>query len=81
MATKYLTIFWDWVDRRCIVRRIVLGVTVWMVYEAFSWAARFASATEKDGAEVGLIIAAVTGPIAVLQGYVFKLYSENRSND
>lgn len=70
--------FWDWVDTRSIVRRIVLFVTLWMTWAAFIWAAGFAEATDKSGVEVGLIIAAVTAPIAALQGFVFKVYSESR---
>ena len=70
--------FWDWVDTRSIVRRIVLFVTLWMSWAAFIWAAGFAETTDKSGVEVGLIIAAVTAPIAALQGFVFKVYSESR---
>lgn len=75
---KYLTEFWDFVDTRLIVRRISLFVTVYMSYESFLWAAQFATTTDKSGAEVGLIIAAVTGPVAALQGFVLKVYSEGR---
>ena len=74
-----LTEFWDWVDNRSAVRRSVLFITVYMSYEAFDWAARFADTTEKTGAEVGLIIAAVTGPVAALQAFVLKIYSEGRN--
>lgn len=70
--------FWDWVDTRSVVRRIVLFVTLWMTWAAFVWAAGFAETTDKSGVEVGLIIAAVTAPIAALQGFVFKVYSESR---
>ena len=70
--------FWDFVDNRLIVRRINLFVTVYMSYEAFRWAAEFATTTDKSGAGVGLIIAAVTGPVAALQGFVLKVYSEGR---
>lgn len=78
MIRAWLTELWDWVDRRLIVRRATLFATVWMSWQAFEWAARFAETTDKAGAEVGLIIAAVTAPIAALQAYVFKLYSEGR---
>ncbi len=74
-----LTSFWDWVDDRAVVRRVVLFITVYMSYASFMWAARFAETTDKTGAEVGLIIAAVTGPVAALQGFVLKVYSEARS--
>ena len=78
-ASAVLTLFWDWVDQRQVVRRAVLFITVYMSYEAFAWAARFAETTDKAGAEVGLIIAAVTGPVAALQGFVIKVYSEGRT--
>lgn len=76
---RLLTAFWDFVDARAVVRRIALGVTVWMSWASFDWAMRFADATDKAGAEVGLIIAAVTGPVAALQGFVIKIYSEGRA--
>jgi hypothetical protein len=75
---KLLTDFWDWVDERHVVRRAVLGVTVYMSYISFTWAAHFAETTNKGGAEVGLIIGAVTGPVAALQAFILKVYSESR---
>lgn len=71
--------FWDWVDQRAITRRIVLGVTVWMTWRAFAWAAVFAETTTRVGTDTGLIIAAVTAPIAALQAAAFKVYSEGRA--
>jgi hypothetical protein len=73
-----LNAFWDWVDNRAIIRRLSFGVTVWMTYQSFQWATEFASTTSKDGAEVGLIIAAVTAPIAALQAFVTSTYSSSR---
>lgn len=72
--------FWNWIDTRAIVRRIVLFVTLWMTWEAFQWAAEFAETTTKSGVEVAAIVAAVTAPIAALQGYVFKIYAATRSD-
>ena len=60
------------------VRSFVLYITVWMTWLAFDWAAVFATNTDKTGSDVALIIAAVTAPISVLQGFVFKVYSESR---
>ena len=72
--------FLDWADRKNFlsVRSFVLYVTVWMTWEAFYWAATFATTTTKEGSDVALIIAAVTAPISVLQGFIFKIYSESR---
>lgn len=71
--------FWDWVDSRSVVRRLVLFITLWMTWLAFQWAAEFALVViDKSGIEAAAIIAAVTAPISVLQGYVFKVYAEGR---
>lgn len=70
--------FWIWIDQRSIVRRIVLFITLWMTWAAFQWAASFAVTSAKAGIDIAAIIAAVTAPISVLQGYVFKVYSEGR---
>lgn len=72
--TPLLTKFWDWVDSRYIFRRMILIYTMWMTYISYEWAAQFAATTTKTGAEVGLIVAAVTAPITALQGYSFRLY-------
>ena len=73
-----INLFWDWIDDRSIIRRLSFGITIWMTYQSFQWATEFASTTTKDGAEVGLIIAAVTGPIAALQAFVTSTYSISR---
>jgi len=73
--------FWNWVDNRSVIRRIVLFITLWMTWASFMWAAGFAETTTKSGVEVGLIIAAVTAPIAALQGFVFKVYAEGRAKE
>lgn len=72
--------FLDFIDNRVVVRRIVLFATLYMTWDAYRWAAIFATTTDKTGAEVGLIIAAVTAPISVLQGFIFKAYSEVRAD-
>lgn len=71
------TIF-DFINTHSIVRRIVLFVTLYMTYAAFTWAATFAGVSDKTGIEIAAIIAAVTAPITVLQGFVFKVYAEGR---
>ena len=77
-----ITPFLNFIDNRYIVRRIVLFVTLWMTWRSFTWAAVFAeqylAAKIGGGLDVAAIIGAVTGPIAVLQGFVFKAYLENK---
>jgi hypothetical protein len=72
-----------WADAKNFisVRSFVLYVTVWMTWKAFVWAAVFATTTTKTGADVALIIAAVTAPISVLQGFVFKTYVDSRGRN
>lgn len=68
----------DFMDRTRLTRRMVLGVTVWMSVDAYLWARTFAG--EKaglGGAEIGLIIAAITAPMAALQGFAFKWYMQD----
>lgn len=73
-----LSALWDWVDNRLIVRRVVLGVTVWMSWYCTEWAQNFAQTSERSGTDIAMIIASVTALPTVLVGYVFKLYSEGR---
>lgn len=75
--------FIRWCDKRSFisVRSGVLYVTVWMTWKAFVWAAVFATTTSKTGADVALIIAAVTAPISLLQAAVFKVYADSRSDE
>jgi len=62
-------------ERRLAIRRsIVLFATLWMTYRAFGWAAEYASNLPSVDAGAALIIAAVTGPISILQKYVFDAY-------
>lgn len=73
--------FVRWIDDKNFisVRSFVLYITVWMTWRAFTWAADYAGAhSGTSGSDVALIIAAVTAPISVLQGFVFKVYSESR---
>ena len=70
--------FLAWADRRHFisVRALTLYVTLWMTWESFAWAARFAFATTLDGMQSAAMIAAVTAPICALQGFIFKFYME-----
>ena len=72
--------FWDWVDSRYIVRRALLLFTAALCGHAYFWAIQFASETTKNGVEVGLIIAAVTGPVTILMTQIAKLYNDGRGS-
>lgn len=71
----------EWEERLAIRRSVVLFVTLWMTWRAFTWAAEYASRvalTETNAIAAAAMIAAVTAPIAVLQGYVFKAYIDSK---
>lgn len=72
--------FLAWADQRSFVsvRAFTLYVTLWMTWEAFQWAAQYAYATQLDGLGTAAVVAAVTAPISVLQGFIFKVYAESK---
>lgn len=81
MVDRAVATFWNWIDSRAIIRRIVLFVTLWMTWRAFTWAAEYANGLTLSagmGIEAAAIIAAVTAPIAALQASVFKIYADGR---
>lgn len=73
--------FVAWADKRNFVsvRAFTLYITLWMTWEAFQWAAAFAYAAKLDGLGTAAVVAAVTAPISVLQGFIFKVYAENKA--
>ena len=79
---NWLTAFWDWVDTRGVIRRIVLfiaiGMTFWISYRMTEFAF-LALELDRVSANIPLIIGAVTAPIVALGGYVFKVYLESRA--
>lgn len=74
-----MTKFWDFVDERGIIRRIVLALAIWMTWEASRWAMWWATGNARDGVEMAAVIAAVTAPITTFGAYVFKAYIESRT--
>lgn len=73
-----LTRFWDWIDTRGVIRRIVLAVAIYMTWRVSAWAMGYVEGSARPGADLALIIGAVTGPVTVFGGYVFKAYIESR---
>lgn len=71
--------FWDWVDSRAVVRRLVLFITLWMTYEITIQAWVFAKSSTFDGVGTAAVIAAVTAPFATLQGWVFSIYVKGKA--
>ena len=73
-----------WEQKLGVRRSVVLFVTLWMTWRAFTWAAEYASALIALGSTdswvaAAAMIAAVTAPISMLQAAVFKAYIESKS--
>lgn len=76
-----LTRWWEFVDSRGIVRRAVLAVSLWMLWDVSKWGMDYADralAMGKTDASLGAVMVAAGGPATLLAGYVFKLYTESR---
>lgn len=76
------TQFWDFIDQRGVIRRAVLGVSIWMLWVQAEWAHEYsltALALGKSDAGVAAILAALSAPATLLVGYVFKNYIESRA--
>lgn len=72
--------FWDWVDRRAVVRRVMTLGTFAMTMVTIWWAMRFAMESPRSGADVAMIIGAVMVPVNGLQGYIFGAYVKGRTD-
>jgi TRAP-type C4-dicarboxylate transport system permease small subunit len=81
LTKKYNDMFWGWLDNRYIIRRVVLGITIWMTYISYTWSASFASSCDKPGLDIAAIIAAVLTPITALQAFIFKLYLDSKGEN
>lgn len=76
------TRFWDFVDQRGVIRRIVLFAAMGMLWVQAEWANEYAQAAlavGKADAGVAAIIAAISAPATMLVGYVFKHYLDSRA--
>lgn len=74
--------FTKWEEKIGLRRTYVLGVTLWMSWRAFDWAAQFANVNGVNGTDsiaIAAIITAVTAPVSYLQVAVFKAYIESKA--
>lgn len=76
--TRIATSFWDWIDNRVIVRRLMLLWCAVMTHELMRWSMDYALTSDLDGGEIAMVIAAVNVPLAAFQASVFKMYSDQR---
>ena len=70
--------FWDWIDNRDIDAQAVAVAILYVSYEITAWAMRFAENGNRPGAEVAMIIGAILGPWAIVQGAALKFILEHR---
>lgn len=68
----------DFIDKYAIVRRIVLGVAIWMTWRVSEWAMSFAVSSTRPGVDLAAVVAAVTAPVTVFGGYAFKVYADSK---
>lgn len=69
----------DLIDQRRLMRR---GAFLWVLAitgKVTAWTLAFASDPAVDAASKAAIIAAVWGPLAILQGAIFKFYDDGRA--
>jgi len=79
---NWMTRFWDWIDSRGVIRRVMMFATMWMCWLAGEHAYNYAMAALAAGkadAGIGAVIAAFTAPASMLAGYVFKSYIDSRA--
>ena len=74
---KIIERFWNWIDSRGVIRRVILGIAIWMTWRVTEWAMNFAN-TEEISVNTAAVIAAVTAPVVAFGGYVFKAYLDSR---
>ena len=72
--------FWLWIDEKRVIRRASLGLTFWLTIHIAFWSMHFAETqTARSGGDIAAILAAIWGPMGILQGAVFAFYSKARS--
>ena len=72
--------FWMWVERHHVDSLAILVITLWLTIRVVEWAMDFAdSHSDGAGGNTALIIGAVLGPWGLLQGALFKFYSDSKT--
>ncbi len=79
ILSNSLTRLWDFIDSRGIVRRVVLAIAIWMTWQVSQWAMGYVETSTRPGIDLAAIIGAVTGPVTIFGGYVFKAYIDSRA--
>ena len=72
------SLFWEFIDKRAIVRRVMTLGTFWLCIKYTYWAFSYAETSDRDGNEVAMILGAIGAPLSVLMGYMFSAYKDSR---
>lgn len=67
--------FWNFIDNRGIDLHAVMAVTLWLTVKSALWAYAFANLHPADG---GTVLAAVLGPMGLMQAAMFGFYANAR---
>lgn len=70
--------FWNWIDQRGVVRRLVLIIAIHLTYVTTYWAMRFAETSTRTGIDFAALIGAVTAPATAFAAFAFKAYLDSR---
>ena len=84
MLNNTFTKFWDFIDQRGVVRRLVLFISIYMLYVQSMWAHGYALTALTYGASdmsVAATVGAISAPSTLLVGYVFKEYLSSKGNN
>ncbi len=73
-----MSAFWDWIDKRAIVRRVMTLGTFYLVIENLHWSYVFAVTSPRSGAEVAMILGAIGAPLSAMMGFMFNSYKDSR---
>lgn len=76
---KYLTEFWDFVDQRGVMRRLVLGIAIYLTWKVTLWGMTYVEGSTRIGSDLAMIIGAVTLPVSTFAGFVFRSYLDSRA--
>lgn len=67
-----------WIDKYAVVRRVVLGIAIWMTWAVSEWSMWFATGNARNGMEIAAILAAIQAPVMLFAGTVFKVYADSK---
>jgi len=70
---------WDWIDRRQIIRRVMVLGTYWLTIHTILWMSEFAEKTDRTGADISVIFGAIGVPLTMLFGVMFTQYQGHRA--